>query len=40
MRNRIEDKHGFPIFLACLGLFRTAVADWRPPLERFGQRLR
>ncbi|OYU45108.1 MAG: signal peptidase I [Burkholderiales bacterium PBB4] len=30
MTRWLKDNRGFLIFLACLGLFRTAVADWNP----------
>jgi signal peptidase I len=30
MKNWIKNNRGFIIFMLCLGLFRTAVADWNP----------
>ena len=30
MKRWLTDNRGFLIFLACLGVFRTAVADWNP----------
>ncbi len=30
MKNWLKDNRGFIIFMLCLGLFRTAVADWNP----------
>ena len=30
MRNLLKENRGFLVFLACFGLFRTAVADWNP----------
>lgn len=30
MKRWLIDNRGFLIFLACLGVFRTAVADWNP----------
>ena len=30
MKNWLSANRGFLIFLACLGVFRTAVADWNP----------
>jgi signal peptidase I len=30
MKNFIQHNRGFIVFLLCLGLFRTAVADWNP----------
>lgn len=30
MKDWIRNNRGFLIFLACFGLFRTAVADWNP----------
>ena len=30
MKNWIKSNRGFIIFMLCLGLFRTAVADWNP----------
>jgi len=30
MRDWLKNNRGFLLFLACFGLFRTAVADWNP----------
>ncbi|WP_374512568.1 signal peptidase I [Niveibacterium sp.] len=30
MKNWLKQNRGFVIFLVCLGLFRTAMADWNP----------
>ena len=30
MRNLLKENRGLLVFLACFGLFRTAVADWNP----------
>lgn len=30
MKKWLSDNRGFLVFLLCLGLFRTAVADWNP----------
>lgn len=30
MKSWLKQNRGFVIFLACLGLFRTAMADWNP----------
>ena len=30
MRHWLKENRGFLLFLACFGLFRTAVADWNP----------
>ena len=30
MNNWLKNNRGFVIFLLCLGLFRTAIADWNP----------
>lgn len=30
MKNFIKDNRGFIVFFLCLGLFRTAIADWNP----------
>lgn len=30
MKHWLKDNRGFIAFLVCLGLFRTAIADWNP----------
>jgi len=30
MRNFLRNNRGLLLFMLCLGLFRTAIADWNP----------
>jgi len=30
MRKWLKDNRGVLVFIFCLGLFRTAIADWNP----------
>jgi len=30
MKNFIKNNRGFIVFFLCLGVFRTAIADWNP----------
>ena len=30
MKQWLKDNRGFLVFVLCLGVFRTAVADWNP----------